>query len=133
MDYKNSIVTIASNWWTEVIKDAKLDSGATGYEGAMSTILGNMLKEQISDTKQLKFKNLLREYIIKNYEENFIKSNGTRSIILSCDYGPDANLAKIAEQCSISENNFPWKTTMWIGPDYIQVKYGYSSRNRNII
>lgn len=128
MEYKEKILDVASNWWGEVIKDAKLDCGAKGYDEVMATALGNMLKTNLEEKNINSFKTLLRKRIEEEYDE--IRYNGT--FILSVDYEPDRNLYDIAKECNINTNNFPWKTVMWIGKDFIKLRYGYSSQTETI-
>ena len=123
-DYKEQILEAASSWWTEVIKNAKLDAGDNGRDGVIAIVLGKMLQQPISYEKAEMFKKRLKEHLDVEFDKCLI-NNGMRYIILDCDYGPDRNLYEIAQQCDISENNFPWKTTMWIGKNYCQARYGY--------
>lgn len=125
-DYKEQIIEIAASWWADVIKDAKLDCGDNDRDGAIAVVLGKMLQKPIAQEKSEIFKRRLKEFLDAEFDRVII-NKGMRSVILSCDYGPDKNLSEIAEQCDISENNFPWKTTMWIGKNYCQVRYGYGS------
>ena len=122
--YKEQIIELAASWWANVIKDAKLDAGDDERDGAIAIVLGKMLQQPIAQEKSEMFKNRLKEYLDIEFDKCLI-NNGMRSIILDCDYGPDRNLSEIAKQCDISENNFPWKTTMWIGTNFCNVRYGY--------
>lgn len=124
--YKEQIIETAASWWAEVIKNAKLDAGDDGRDGAIAIVLGKMLQKPIAQEKAELFKRRLKEYLDIQYDKELI-NNERGSIILSCDYGPDKVLDEIAKQCDISENNFPWKTTMWIGKNFCNVRYGYRS------
>lgn len=124
--YKQQIVDIAASWWTNVITNAKMDCGATGRDDLFTEALGYMLKKPSSQNELDKFKKVLANYLNSEFDRVF-KENENNCIILDCDYSPCKVLRDIAEQCNISTNNFPWKTTMWIGKNYCEVKYGYSS------
>lgn len=129
--YKEQIIEIASSWWAEVIKDAKLDCGANSSDEILATALGEMLKKPVAEDNSKLFKEKLKEYLDKAFDDKIIKI-GMGSIILGCDYNPCKILYDLAKECDISENNFPWKTTMWIGKNYCKVRYGYSSPIENL-
>ena len=114
-----NIATMSANWWANTLVDPRFDNGEIG----LATVLARSAVKDISDQQLDEFKSLLKEYILTEVDK---LTTPEATFILSCDYGPDANLNRIASQCLISELNFPWKTTMWIGKDFCQVKYGYS-------
>lgn len=64
--------------------------------------------------------------VIKEY----VEKNG--SMILTVDYEPDDILSKITEECGISSNCFPWKTTMRIQEDEVSVIDGYAAAEKII-
>lgn len=116
----NDVAKIASEWWANVLIDPKFDNG----EVNLATVLTIADTKDISEGQLEKFKKAVNDYI----REELVKLNqADATIILSCDYGPDSTLRHFANQCLIYENNFPWKTTMWIGQDFCTVKYGYSA------
>lgn len=116
----DEIATITSEWWANTLVDPKFDNGETG----LATVLAKIAQKDISERQLIEFKGKLGQYVVN--ELNKLTTDDS-TIILSCDYGPDATLTKFATECLINEGNFPWKTTMWIGKDFCQVKYGYSS------
>ena len=48
---------------------------------------------------------------------------------LAVDYGPDRDLAEAAEAAGIHLSRFPWKTHMYITPDYVTASLGYRARD----
>ena len=103
-DYKEQILEAASSWWTEVIKNAKLDAGDNGRDGVIAIVLGKMLQQPISYEKAEMFKKRLKEHLDVEFDKCLI-NNGMRYIILDCDYGPDRNLYEIAQQCESNNSD----------------------------
>lgn len=114
----DKICKLASNWWYNTIQNPKFDNGD---ETRLSSILG-ILAVQKAELDQYK---LFKEKLYNKIKEELLKRNESDVFILSCDYSPDRNLCNIADQCNISLNNFPWKTTMWVSRNHIKVSYGY--------
>jgi hypothetical protein len=51
------------------------------------------------------------------------------ALILSVDYSPCQMLTSAAKSAGISENNFPWKTVMWLMEDgKVLVRCGYQEK-----
>ena len=115
-----NIANIASDWWVNTLVDPKFDNGEIG----LTTILAKNAVKDISDKQLDEFRNLLKDFILTEIDK---LDYPDATFILSCDYSPDAILNSFANECLISELNFPWKTTMWIGKDFCQVKYGYGT------
>lgn len=89
--YKEQIIEIASSWWANFIKEAKLDAGDDSRDGAIAIVLGKMLQQPIAQAKSEMFKQRLKEYLDIEFDKCLV-NNGMRSIILDCDYGPERNL-----------------------------------------
>ena len=115
----DEIATVASEWWARILIDPKFDNG----EASFADILAKIAVQDISERQLIQFKGLLGQYIVDKISD---LNNPDESIIMGCDYGPDTNLRHFANEGFIPESNFPWKTTMTIGKDFCDVKYGYT-------
>lgn len=119
-DVADEIATIVADWWADVIVNPKFDNGEIGF----ATALARYATKEVSERQLTKFKGLLGQYVV---DEIAKLTTPDATFVLSCDYGPDKTLYHFAAECLISDNNFPWKTTMWVGRDFCQVRYGYSN------
>ena len=116
----DKIIDLATNWGVDVIQNPKFDNGDTSQTGAISMIISKMLVKDTNQEQLDKFKQIIQNKIYENLAYD-------RDYILSVDYGPCRDLYEAAQESGISENNFPCKTTMWIGKDHLIVSYGYRS------
>lgn len=130
------IAKLASEWWTNQIKNPIFDNGDDSGNGLFAAGLASLAVKKISDKQADNFKEDLYDLIIKKLNEQSSYKDGLeyfyeyRSYIeLSTDYSPSTTLKQIAERNNISLNNFPWKTTMWISRNHLQVRGGYSAQN----
>ncbi len=81
-------------------------------------MMATLLVRPVSDEAREKFVDHLTAYIERELEKG-------REVFLSVDYGPCVPLAEAADAAGIPENNFPWKTCMWVSENYIATRYGY--------
>ena len=124
-DINKKISEIASNWWTKVIVNPKMDNGDRSLEGMFINKLMSLAAEKDIDSKNLEiFNRKLQEYIFERIDN---EENEFYSLILDVDYSPGGILRKLAEECNINKNNFPIKTTMWISQNHCSVRYGYGA------
>lgn len=121
----NEISSTAAVWWMNTLVHTKYDNGS-GDDSLYTQALVMLGRKNLdSDIIQLFCKELKDK--IKTELELLKAINSTSCYILSCDYGPCQTMQSIAQKYGIPNSNFPFKTTMWIGTNYIKVKYGYSS------
>jgi hypothetical protein len=123
MNNIEEICKIASSWWTNVIKNPKMDNGDESQAGMLINMLATLNTSKITPEQQKQFNYELYEEIkntIKDYDD-------TQIMWLDVDYGPNKYLSEPAEKCNISLNNFPIKTTMQINKHVVKVRYGYGS------
>ena len=66
------------------------------------------------------FEKRLAEFIKATVEKN-------SSMSLSVDYYPDYNLGTIVKETGVNPSVFPWKTTMNIDSDRVDVSSGYGA------
>lgn len=123
MNNIEEICKIASSWWTNVIKNPKMDNGDKSQAGMLINMLATLNTSKITPEQQKQFKQELYEEIIntiKDYEDGNI-------MWLDVDYGPNKYLSEPAEKCGINLLSFPIKTTMQVTIHSVRVKYGYTS------
>lgn len=88
MNNIEEICKIASSWWTNVIKNPKMDNGDESQAGMLINMLATLNTSKITPEQQKQFKQELYEKIIdtiKDYEDNNI-------MWLDVDYGPNKYL-----------------------------------------
>ena len=103
-------------WWVNVLRDAKKDNGDRSEMGAMALAMAELGKKVPTEDQLERFAQLLHERIESEHPT-----------VLSCDYGPSVPLRECAKEAGIDGSAFPWKTTMWLRPDKVEVSYGYGA------
>jgi hypothetical protein len=117
------LVKRAVELWKRMLRSPKFDSGDNGPTGGMASMLASMIPTNTTEELLDAFGEELAKKILAPSEHNrdYYPNTG-----LHVDYGPDKNLSDAAEAAGLKVQ-FPWKTNMWIGEDYISVRYGYSA------
>lgn len=121
---------VAAKWWADKLRNVgpgHFNNGDDSSTGGIGMMLATMLasKTQASNEKIDLFEKKLAETIKEEVEDR-------DSMTLSVDYGPDRVLGRLAEECAVSTNGFPWKTTMWIDKENVSVSSGYRSPEKTI-
>ena len=117
---------VAAKWWTNAIANPTLNSFCNGdrksNESFMLMMIGHMLAMQNTPTEEQleSFRNLLTQRI----EDELAK---TSRVELDCDYGPCCILGETAEEVGIDVCLFPFKRTMHVTNDSVEVKDGYDA------
>lgn len=113
----------AAKWWSGKLKSNSHNNGNDSFASVMAGIMADYLadKNHVSEEQFAAFETHLIDRII-----------GYDRIVLSCDYGPDHELAEAAEKAGIDCTRFPWKTSMYINNDEISVSDGYRARREVI-
>lgn len=116
---------VAAKWWADKLRNVgpgNFDNGDDSSAGGMLMVLASMLalQNQASDESVDLFEEELAETIKEQVE-----SQG--SMTLSVDYGPDYILGSIAEKTGVGTGGFPWKTTMWVRANKVEVSAGYAA------
>lgn len=112
------IANIAAEWWADKVISPKFDNGDSGLGGFFAMTMATQLVKDIDNTQRKKFVDTLSEYISE-------RLNSNREPYLDVDYGACQSLSEAAEKAGISENNFPWKTYMWVDKNHVSASYGY--------
>lgn len=113
-------IEAAAKWWMNRISGQTIhDNGDDHFGSMLAGALADMHAEMLDSDRAHKFKDVLVEKLTK------LVSDNRPSIWLDCDYSPCVTLLEAARQTGVPLDNFPWKTTMKIHPDNVQVKNGY--------
>lgn len=126
MSITGRMADFAAEWWAKRIDgNVKHDNGDESLNGAVAGVLGDMLSKPTTQEQLEVFKEHLSRYILD-------KASLEKSVYLECDYNPDGPLTTSATKAGISLFNFPWKTSMMITEDGIEVKEGYGAHFKKI-
>jgi hypothetical protein len=116
----NEAINTAAEWWTKRISGkVKHDNGDNSFGSIFAGLMADDIAKPIPNGKLQKFKNNLLMRL------SVLSGQGRTSIWLECDYGPCMMLAAAASDSDIPKENFPWKVSMRINPDAVEVKDGY--------
>lgn len=112
---------MAAAWWANKLCSPTFDNGDPDNPivGIMAMMVSSSTPTPTTDQIQKMIQDLAPKI-----EERLIKVGGMN---LGVDYGPDPILADSAAAAGISSNKFPWKTTMWVYPNYVVVSCGYAA------
>ena len=122
---KEEVISTAANWWSNKLAGkVRHDNGDNSRTSLMACLFADMCaqpiqKEQLAIFEEELIKNIRRTY------ENHIEQVGCHFTVIGCDYGPCSELYSAAEKAGINQGNFPFKTWMHIGIDYVEVSDGY--------
>lgn len=115
---------IAKKWWADKLRNVNLgnfDNGDNSSAGGLAMLLAGMLALDTQPSNESI--DLFEEQLAETIKEH-VESHG--SLTLSVDYGPDYILGSTAERAGVSTSGFPWKTTMWVRTDRVEVSAGYA-------
>lgn len=116
----NEAINAAAEWWAKRISGkVKHDNGDNSFGSVFAGMLADEITKPIPDGKLQKFKNNLLMRL------SVLSGQGRTNIWLDCDYAPCMELAAAAADSDILRENFPWKVTMRIEQDAVEVKDGY--------
>lgn len=100
MNNIEEICKIASSWWTNVIKNPKMDNGDESQAGMLINILATLNTSKITPEQQKQFNYELYEEIkntIKDYDD-------TQIMWLDVDYEPNKNIKETIDK--LRQNNY---------------------------
>ena len=123
--YSDKIINIAAQYWINIIKDGKdHDNGDNSLTGFICSHWANESTKELENKKLEEF----RKAFFKELKKNIKKFPEQSEIHLYCDYHPCLVLSKAAEEADIDTIQFPWKTGIIIGPDYISEYKPYARK-----
>ena len=125
---KSSTAKKAAKWWADQLRNgAKLDNGDKSDAGFTTHMLATLAQSNrnIPEEKIILFENSLTKFVL---------DEKMTTVILGCDYHPDRQLLLASEEAGIEVGmtDFPWKTTMWIKDDVVEVSEGYGASSVKI-
>lgn len=124
--YSDKIINIAAQYWINIIKSGKdHDNGDNSFAGFICSHLANESTEELENEKLEKFRKAFFEEFKKVVKEYPRESE----VNLYCDYNPGWVLSEAAEKAGINEMQFPWKTGIVVGLDYIREHKPYARKS----
>ncbi len=115
-------VVAAIDWWANRVQSPKFDAGKGMSFLAMMV---PRVRKDYSEEELKTFKDSLAKSILAE-----IESFGNCS--LSVDYHPCAILANAGKTIALTDVDFPWKTSMYITNQAVEVSEGLSGENKTI-
>ena len=117
------IIKEAVNWWIEKIDNPNsFDNGDNSKKGQMANMLAMLLAVQSKNKLEKEQLEIFKDSLTEQVEYTL---NLRGECILRTDYEPMWQLQKAAQLAQIDDSVFPWKTTMKINKDKIEVSEGY--------
>ena len=121
----------AAKWWADQLRTKpKLDNGDDSLAGILTSVVAYRLQEKEYENRKFEDANKFEIALAEILE----LENDERGVILSVDYNPDYLLSKAIKNVNINvgQTRLPWKTTMWITKNKIEVAYGYRGKQIEI-
>ena len=116
----NEAINAAAEWWTKRISGQVIhDNGDHSFGSIFAGLLADDGVRLATEGQLQKFKNSL----VMRLSE--YAGQGRSNIWLDCDYAPSMTLSAAAVDAGIPRDNFPWKVSMHIEPETVEVKDGY--------
>jgi len=113
-------INAAAEWWMKRISGkVKHDNGDNSFGSVFAGLMADDLVKPASDAQLQKFKNNLVMRL------STLAGQGRERIWVDCDYSPDMVLSAAAVDADIPRDNFPWKVSMDIDSNGVEVKDGY--------
>jgi hypothetical protein len=131
------IVDRAISIWIEMLKTPKYDNLGTNSRESAESIFSNRMASALAasipknntDEVLTKFGQELKPFLMGTGDlsgTEYSHMSNRPMAYLSVDYHPDAILALAAQRAGL-KMKFPWKTSMYVGEDYISVRNGYGA------
>lgn len=114
---------VAAKWWGDKLRNivpSHFYNGDESKRGQMERFFAVIAaRKEINDGKTIDaFEKKLAEAIKERVEKDGL-------LVVSVEFVPNLFLRKIAEETGINQYCFPWKTTMIITKEKIEIKSGY--------
>ena len=114
---------VAAKWWRDKVASdemTKFSNGCESYSGFLSMVLASRLSESspVDDETLDRFEKILARKISECV-------NAEKILYIRCDYDSDEFLTTVAAEAGISRKRYPWKTTMRVSNETVEVACGY--------
>ena len=108
---------IAAKWWADKVQNA----GPANFNNVAMIFASMIAMENASNKDAIEaFEKELANVIKTNVE-----SKGR--LTFDCDYAPDRILTEVAIEAGVNPAGFPWKTTMNVTAEKVEVSFGYGA------
>lgn len=116
----NEAINAAAEWWMNRISGQVIhNNGDKSFGSIFAGMLADDMVRPATEGQLQRFKNSL----VMRLSE--YAGQGRTTIWLSCDYAPDMTLSAAAVDADIPRDNFPWKVSMRIDMEGVEVSDGY--------
>lgn len=117
----DEMAEVAAGWWTNKIDGFHIhDNGDISQASQLACGLADILMKPVSNELAENFKQHLKKKLLEVDMENEFSR-----FWLGVDYSPCRILKEAADEVGVDENNFPFKTDMFIEMHRIVVSAGY--------
>jgi hypothetical protein len=123
-DYKPNerIVDRAVSLWRKMLACPKYDNGDPSVGGFIASTMAAMIPRNVSEERLDGFCVHLKAWLMTPGPRGDFYSKQS----LHVDYHPDEGLRSSAALAALTME-FPWKTSMWLYGDHLNVRAGYSA------
>jgi len=116
----DAAINAAAEWWMNRISGQTAhDNGDSTFGSVFAGMLADQMVKPASEAQLQKFKNSLVMRL------STLAGQGRDRIWMECDYSPDTTLSAAAVDADIPRDNFPWKVSMRVDFECVQVSDGY--------
>lgn len=129
----------AVDWWATVLcEGAKRDSGDAKLNSQMRMIESlRPIDPKVDPYKVQSFRDAMTKGLRIQCERHPASlddpQRGSILRVVACDYQPGGVLFDAANLAGIDQRQFPIKTTMWIDPGAVTVRYGYGAEITTVL
>lgn len=119
----------AALWWAQALQAPKHDNGDLFAMAFVDMLSEYAPKADKPNSALNKFTEQLAaklDALLADPDKGYMPRSG---ITIGVDYDPDPMLYSTANEAGLDVgfNGWPWKTTMWVRPDEVTVRYGYQA------
>ena len=120
--FDDKVINMAALYWISIIAEGQdHDNGSLDFASLMCARLANNAAIKVPVENLRKFK----EAFAKHFKLLTDKYPNSKEVTTYCDYSPGLVIRDAAEEAGINEIQFPYKTGILIGPNYILERRPY--------
>ena len=122
---RDEVILTAVQWWSDKLASrAPHSNGDNSSASVLACMFADIGSKELTRIQLSLFEGFLTSKLQSLYDQEIVKWKSS-SFSIGCDYGPCSELIYAAENAEINLLNFPFKTWMRIGKDYVEVSDGY--------
>ena len=119
----------AALWWAQALQAPKHDNGDPFTMALVDMPSEYAPKADKPNAALNKFTEQLAaklDVLLADPDKGYMPRSG---IVIGVDFDPNPMLYSTANEAGLDVgfNGWPWKTTMWVRPDEVTVRYGYQA------